>query len=62
MRFIHASCVINSPAHVVAELILNSVDAGATCISVNFDMDSMDLNVIDNGSGIESDDLLICAS
>ncbi|XP_072555367.1 DNA mismatch repair protein Mlh3 isoform X4 [Paramormyrops kingsleyae] len=41
----------------VEELVLNSVDAGATCIAVRMDMEACKLQVIDNGSGMERDDM-----
>lgn len=39
------------------ELVVNSLDAGATCVSVRVDIPSFRLQVIDNGCGISKDDL-----
>ncbi|KAL0969119.1 hypothetical protein UPYG_G00222820 [Umbra pygmaea] len=35
------------------ELIMNSIDAGATCVSVRVDMEAFKVQVIDNGSGMD---------
>nr|QIC49972.1 DNA mismatch repair protein Mlh3 [Actinia equina] len=39
------------------ELVVNSLDAGATCVSVRVDIPSFRLQVIDNGCGISKNDL-----
>ncbi|KAL0158224.1 hypothetical protein M9458_046300 [Cirrhinus mrigala] len=41
----------------VEELILNSIDAGATCVAVKVDIDACKLQVIDNGSGMCQEDM-----
>ena len=41
----------------VEELVLNSVDAGATCVGVRMDMKAFKVQVVDNGSGMDLDDL-----
>ncbi|KAM3871356.1 DNA mismatch repair protein Mlh3 [Diretmus argenteus] len=41
----------------VEELILNSIDAGATCVGVRTDMEAFKVQVIDNGSGMNSEDM-----
>lgn len=41
----------------VEELVLNSIDAGATCVAVKVDIEACKLQVVDNGSGIERQDL-----
>ncbi|XP_067302292.1 DNA mismatch repair protein Mlh3 isoform X2 [Pseudorasbora parva] len=41
----------------VEELILNSVDAGATCVAVKIDIEACKLQVIDNGSGMCREDM-----
>ncbi|XP_041827985.1 DNA mismatch repair protein Mlh3 isoform X2 [Melanotaenia boesemani] len=41
----------------VEELILNSIDAGATCVGVRMDMEAFKVQVIDNGVGMSIDDM-----
>ncbi|XP_062325905.1 DNA mismatch repair protein Mlh3 isoform X1 [Osmerus eperlanus] len=41
----------------VEELILNSIDAGATCVGVRVDMEAFKVQVIDNGSGMGIEDI-----
>ncbi|CAJ1073599.1 DNA mismatch repair protein Mlh3 isoform X2 [Xyrichtys novacula] len=41
----------------VEELMLNSIDAGATCVGVRMDMDALKVQVIDNGAGINAEDM-----
>lgn len=41
----------------VEELILNSIDAGATCIAVKTDIEGCRVQVIDNGSGMCREDM-----
>lgn len=41
----------------VEELVLNSIDAGATCVGVRVDMDSLKLQVLDNGNGMSAEDM-----
>ncbi|KAK5857329.1 hypothetical protein PBY51_010581 [Eleginops maclovinus] len=41
----------------VEELILNSIDAEATCVGVRMDMEAFKVQVIDNGAGINSEDM-----
>ena len=56
---IAAGEVIERPASVVKELVENSIDAGATRISVDVSNDCRNLRVADNGSGIHKDDIAI---
>ncbi|XP_066527051.1 DNA mismatch repair protein Mlh3 isoform X2 [Hoplias malabaricus] len=41
----------------VEELVLNSIDAGATCVAVKIDIEACKVQVIDNGSGIGQEDM-----
>ncbi|MCR4881767.1 MAG: DNA mismatch repair endonuclease MutL [bacterium] len=56
---IAAGEVIERPASVVKELVENSIDAGATRISVDVSNDCRNIRVADNGSGIHKDDISI---
>ena len=56
---IAAGEVIERPASVVKELVENSIDAGATRISVDVSNDCRNIRVADNGSGIHKDDIEI---
>lgn len=56
---IAAGEVIERPASVVKELAENSIDAGATRISIEITNDCRDIRVADNGSGIHQDDILL---
>jgi len=59
---IAAGEVIERPASVVKELVENSVDAGATKISVEVSNECRDLRIADNGSGIHPDDIALAFS
>lgn len=59
---IAAGEVIERPYSVIKELVENSVDAGATRISVEVSNECRDLRVADNGSGIHPEDILLAFS
>lgn len=59
---IAAGEVIERPMSVVKELVENSVDAGATKISIEINNDCRDIRVADNGSGIHPDDIMLAFS
>ncbi|KAK9533599.1 hypothetical protein VZT92_008706 [Zoarces viviparus] len=41
----------------IEELILNSIDAEATCVGVRVDMEAFKVQVVDNGAGINAEDM-----
>lgn len=59
---IAAGEVIERPASVVKELAENSIDAGATKISIEINNDCRDIRVADNGYGIHPDDIMLAFS
>lgn len=59
---IAAGEVIERPASVVKELTENSIDAGATRISIEINNECRDIRVADNGCGIHPDDILLAFS
>lgn len=59
---IAAGEVIERPASVVKELVENSIDAGASKVSVEINNDCRDIRVADNGSGIHPDDIMLAFS
>ncbi len=54
---IAAGEVVERPAHLVKELIENSLDAGSTDISIEFSQGGREVIIIDNGHGMSSQDL-----
>ena len=59
---IAAGEVIERPYSVVKEFVENSIDAGATRISIEVSNDCRDIRVADNGSGIHPDDIILAFS
>ena len=59
---IAAGEVIERPSSAVKELTENSVDAGATKISIEINNDCRDIRVADNGCGIYPDDIMLAFS
>ena len=56
---IAAGEVIERPFSVVKELVENSIDAGATKISIEIENECRNIRVADNGSGIHPDDIML---
>ncbi len=59
---IAAGEVIERPSSVVKELVENSIDAGATKISVEISNECRNIRIADNGSGIHPDDIVLAFS
>ncbi len=59
---IAAGEVIERPFSVVKELVENSIDAGATRVSIEVSNECRNLRIADNGSGIHPDDILLAFS
>ena len=59
---IAAGEVIERPYSVVKEIVENSIDAGATKISIEVANECRDLRIADNGCGIHPDDILLAFS
>ena len=59
---IAAGEVIERPFSVVKELVENSIDAGASRISIEIANECRDIRVADNGSGIQPDDIVLAFS
>ncbi|XP_071354333.1 DNA mismatch repair protein Mlh3 [Trachinotus anak] len=54
---LRSGVAIPSLVQCVEELVLNSIDAGATCVGVRTDMEALKVQVIDNGAGIPAEDM-----
>ncbi|XP_041809063.1 DNA mismatch repair protein Mlh3 isoform X2 [Chelmon rostratus] len=54
---LRSGIAIPSLQQCVEELILNSIDAEATCVGVRMDMEAFKVQVIDNGVGMSADDM-----
>ncbi len=59
---IAAGEVIERPFSVVKELVENSIDAGASKVSVEISNECRNIRVADNGSGIHPDDIILAFS
>jgi len=59
---IAAGEVIERPSSVVKELVENSIDAGATKVSIDITNECRNIRVADNGSGIHPDDIVLAFS
>lgn len=61
IQLIAAGEVIDSLAAVVRELAENAIDAGATRINIDIQPQRWQIRVVDNGQGMDLEDLQQCA-
>ncbi|XP_075568187.1 DNA mismatch repair protein Mlh3 [Pelecanus crispus] len=54
---LRSGVTIHSLGQCVEELVLNSIDAKATCVAVRVDLEAFKIQVVDNGSGMGREDL-----
>ncbi|KAM6068703.1 DNA mismatch repair protein Mlh3 isoform 2-T3 [Theristicus caerulescens] len=54
---LRSGVTVSSLGQCVEELVLNSIDARATCIAVRVDLEAFKIQVVDNGSGMGREDL-----
>lgn len=57
---LRSGVAIVSVAHCMEELVLNALDAGATCVAVRLNMPYYKVQVVDNGHGMPRDQLENC--
>lgn len=57
---LRSGVAVVSLAHCMEELVLNALDAGATCIAVRLNMHYHKVQVVDNGHGMPRDQLENC--
>ncbi|RMC00623.1 hypothetical protein DUI87_23240 [Hirundo rustica rustica] len=54
---LRSGVTVNSFGQCVEELVLNSIDAKATCVAIRVDLEASKIQVVDNGSGMGKEDL-----
>ncbi|XP_037992886.1 DNA mismatch repair protein Mlh3 isoform X2 [Motacilla alba alba] len=54
---LRSGVTVSSLGHCVEELVLNSIDAKATCVAIRVDLEAFKIQVVDNGSGMGKEDL-----
>uniref|UniRef100_A0A8C7ECR1 MutL homolog 3 n=1 Tax=Nothoprocta perdicaria TaxID=30464 RepID=A0A8C7ECR1_NOTPE len=54
---LRSGVAVGSLGQCVEELVLNSIDAKATCVAVRVDLEAFKVQVVDNGSGMGREDL-----
>lgn len=57
---LRSGVAVVSVAHCMEELVLNALDAGATCVAVRLNMSYHKVQVVDNGHGMPRDQLENC--
>lgn len=55
--YLRTGVAITSVIQCVEELVLNALDAGATCVAIRIDLTCFKVQVVDNGSGVLEDEL-----
>ena len=55
--YLRSGVTVTSVTQCVEELLLNSLDAGATCVAVRVDLGLFKIQVVDNGTGVPQDQL-----
>ncbi len=58
-NIIAAGEVVENPASMIKELVENSLDAGSTSIKIEVFNGGKDVKIIDNGSGMEKNDIML---
>ena len=54
---LRSGVAITSYAQCLEELVLNSLDAGSTCVAARVDLPLGKVQVVDNGHGLNTEDL-----
>ncbi|XP_062431932.1 DNA mismatch repair protein Mlh3 isoform X2 [Rhea pennata] len=54
---LRSGVTVSSLGQCVEELVLNSIDAKATCVAIRVDLEAFKIQVVDNGSGMGREDL-----
>ncbi|XP_057284672.1 DNA mismatch repair protein Mlh3 isoform X1 [Pezoporus wallicus] len=54
---LRSGMTVSSLGQCVEELVLNSIDANATCVAIRVDLEAFKVQVVDNGSGMGREDL-----
>lgn len=54
---LRSSFILPSMCQAIEEVILNSIDAGATSLQIDFSLEEWSFSVVDDGRGMTSDDV-----
>ena len=55
--FLRSGVALSSFTQCIEELVYNAIDAKATCIAIRVDFDLYKMEVVDNGCGIDNEDM-----